>query len=261
MKFFYDKNNNNSQDDEEDKEDEINGKESIAPRLSVVHSDDRYAKGFMPSITVFICDRNSSIIGQSLIDAFEMIKGFTIVADNSSTPLNIISNHYFSTSSNISLVILNSQLHDHILKAWLSVANCEENWAATAIILSSVSRCELLVNSNNERTLLRKLQTSTSRICNTFDCVTSIPDLEIGNVISGAPAAILNFYEARSLRAISFLTIAEPYLSIASMKAFEDTLPMIESLTGRKVNKPSREHYTAATRNDAFISRTETLYC
>lgn len=157
-------------------------------------------------ITLFVCDQNASVICQHIIKSFSMDK---VAAVFTNEPFReCISEKFFSPEKQIFLINLTnpSQLSDSMLATWLTLVTEEK--PKFSIILSSISRCALSVN-HSER-VVRKLATMTAKkLQPDFNLIRHVPDLEIGNIVSGVSASLINFFEARSLPAVLILSITE----------------------------------------------------
>ena len=166
-----------------------------------------------PCITLFVCDHAASVTCQHFIKSFGMVKIAAVFTDE---PIRkCISEKFFSIEQNICLIELKNplQLSEIMLAAWLELVT--DGKLSFAIILSSISRCSLSVNHIVEREKgVRKLNTmAAKKNPPALNFVKHIPDLEIGNIVSGISAALINFFEARSLPAVLVLSITESSLS------------------------------------------------
>lgn len=156
-------------------------------------------------ITLFVCDQNASVICQHIIKSFNMDKVAAVFTDE---PIRkCISETYFAVEKKIYLINLINplQLSESMQPTWLSLAT--EGTSKISIILSSISRCALTVIESES--LVRKLATMTAKCDPDFDLIRHVPDLEIGNIVSGVSAALINFFEARSLPAMLILSVTE----------------------------------------------------
>jgi hypothetical protein len=161
-------------------------------------------------ITLFVCDQNASVLCQHIITSFKMEKVAAVFTDE---PIRkLISETFVSVEKNIYLINLTNplQLSESVQATWLTLAT--EGTSKFSIILSSISRCALTVIESES--LVRKLATMTAKKLEPdFDLIKHVPDLEIGNIVSGASAALINFFEARSLPAVLIMSITESSLS------------------------------------------------
>lgn len=188
--------------DDSDNEEDI----LLNPRLvNVSYSSIDISLDRTACITLFVCDQNASVICQHIIKSFSMEKIAAVFTDE---PIRkCISETYFAVEKKVYLIHLTNpmQLSESMQPTWLTLAT--EGTSKISIILSSISRCALTVIESES--LVRKLATIAAKRDPDFDLIRHVPDLEIGNIVSGVPAALINFFEARSLPAMLILSVTE----------------------------------------------------
>lgn len=86
-------------------------------------------------------------------------------------------------------------------------------------------------------------------------------DLEVGTLVTGVSAALFNFAEMRSCAAMLLLTPSRVFLSVASMRVFEQAYPLFKILTSGRYANPTSRDYQSQLRQDPYVFKTENLYC
>jgi hypothetical protein len=86
-------------------------------------------------------------------------------------------------------------------------------------------------------------------------------DLEVGTLVTGVSAALFNFAEFRSCASLLLLTPSRVFLSVASMRVFEQALPLFKILTNGRYVNPTPRDYQSQLRRDPYVFKTENLYC
>jgi hypothetical protein len=84
--------------------------------------------------------------------------------------------------------------------------------------------------------------------------------LEVGNMVNGIEAAILNYYECRNVSTLMILLPQKPFLEIDKIRASEDIYPVLEQITCFKYIRPDMNFYHQMIRNDPYKLLSSNIY-
>ena len=235
---------------------------NFIPQSSVVPKHIRSA--------VFCTDKHSSVCSNAFISCLTMveigiIRGVVIDKSNANTTYATL----FYSEENSLLLVVTGAVPDGSL---VSFAQLFEVFTfSLLIVLGNVDvtkrhQCDPVDDQRLYRvrsTQLNKLPSNSLHLegIEAIDLGSIGVDLEVGTLVTGLSAALFNFAELRSCAAMLLLTPSRVFMSVASMRVFEQALPLFKILTGGRYANPTQRDYQSQLRQDPYVFKTENLYC
>lgn len=94
-----------------------------------------------------------------------------------------------------------------------------------------------------------------------LNCISKIEYLNVGIVITGLIAAMMSYFELRSIPAISIICSRKAAISVNVLKSYEKVLPILSGILNISlVNKATTEQYKLLVSRDPFANTTENIY-
>lgn len=202
------------------------------------------------AIAIFSISPTSKVIAQSLIATCRMTLIANVVAHGGK---QVFATVHHCPTANVS-VICHTQ---NTVPDCLAFSFCELFdifGIEETVVLDSVSISTYV--GRGEEGALRKMSTSSD----SKNVITSVPNLAIGNLVTGISAALINRAEVRGQSAVLYAVLSRVYLSAQSMKVFEAVLPVFRAALGGSVQAPSVEDYGKMLKRDPYVMKTENLY-
>lgn len=219
---------------------------------------------------VALADRKTDILIIMLDSVTSVLEKFVLNSNLFEMIGNICHNNesesvvYYSASNNAILVrVVNKVVVESLFSSWLKIVMSVT--PKTVVVISSLNVSNYLVGTFDDNNgTIKKLMTSCvkDKSNDLYELVKDIDDLEIGNIIQGIPAIIINYCEMRSISCINILSITKASLSIGSMKCLEKVIPLLSHvLSIQQQQQPANSDYQEIVKRDPFAIRTENLYC
>ena len=170
---------------------------------------------------------------------------------------------YLCKLRGVVLLRIKKPIKDCLYPSWIKIVASMET--KNIITISGLNVSNYLVGNFDEDVgTIKKLKSSSfdeypNELNNSLD---QVSDLEIGNIIQGIPAAIMNYSEARSIRCVNFVSVTKAAISVSSLKCLEKLYPLLSIVLNEEIlQTPSINEYVQVVRSDPFALRTENLYC
>lgn len=200
---------------------------------------------------IFSIATASNAIAQSLIRSYEMTVIGKVVSQGGKQCFATL---YHSPSVNAVVVCLTqSTLPDHLSFAFAELFDFLN--IVDAIVLDNVSISTYV--GRGEEGSLRKMSTSS---CSGALITKTVPNMAIGNLVTGVSAALLNHGEARGGSVVLYAVLSRVYLSAQSMRAFEVLLPVLRAALGERLLAPTASDYAELLKRDPYVTKTENIY-
>mmetsp|Transcript_21915 Transcript_21915/g.36997 ORF Transcript_21915/g.36997 Transcript_21915/m.36997 type:complete len:271 (-) Transcript_21915:67-879(-) len=168
---------------------------------------------------------------------------------------------YYSKSSKLVLVLCKNEIPVHL--AYKMVEIFSNYVPSSVIILGSLPMANYVGQPCEGR--LMKIATSASNTNTELDAslqhLLNFSNVDVGNVLTGTAAALLNYYEVRNLPAVLLVTLTKVFLTMGAMRAYEPAIDAIFKTLANEDAKFQLQDYEHAMRNDPYIAKTENLYC
>ena len=221
---------------------------------------------------VFCTDKHSAVCSNAFINSLTMVEVGSIrgvVTDRSNANTTTYATLFYSEESSLMLIVTGVVIPDGSLVPFAQLF--EVFTFSLLIVLGNVDVTKRHQSDpvDDQRlyrirsTQLNELPTDSLHLegMDAIDLGSIGVDLEVGTLVTGVSAALFNFAELRSCAAMLLLTPSRVFLSVASMRVFEQALPLFKILTDGRYTNPTQRDYQSQLRRDPYVFKTENLYC
>jgi hypothetical protein len=240
---------------EEDDEEAVTSSRVESILLRVLYTEHENA----PVSTIIVCsDISTKPLAAAIAESsLDMKKVGSIVCKNDKiNGPEIASVHYAASSESLLVVVENCCSNE----AAPSMPILFENKAAKRLIVLGGFNVSSYIGVWEEGSL-RKVLTLPFHFAIEPSFVYAIPSIAPGNLMTGLTAAWLSFAIYRNIPAVGLLSRRQVSLSVASMKAYEAAIPLLQNaLKLSQFTKPATSAYVAALKRDPYVTNTENLY-